>query len=226
MDFMKTKLEPLQHPSAVTGALIALLALFGASIQSSFAQTSTNAPANGAVRFESVGGASSCVVEGGSTLHNWKMESKILSGSIQADEGFPDSATAKATVQRLRVPLRTLKSDKAAMDNTMQEKMDVVKYPNVEYNLIELKRKSLADAKGAIQFDAVGTLTIYGKTLTNTMPVTIEKKDGKITVIGSTPIKISDYGIPPITAFGMSVKDDLKISFNWVTAPKAKTPAP
>jgi polyisoprenoid-binding protein YceI len=111
------------------------------------------------------------------------------------------------------------------MDAKMQEHMEITKYPNVEYNLIELKPKSPAGTKGAIQFDAVGTLTIYGKTLTNTMPVTIEKKDGKLTVTGSTPVKMSEYGIPKLTAFGLTVGDELKISFCWITAPKAKAKA-
>ena len=216
---MNPTLKTRFNRTAVTMLAVACLA---SSVLFTAAGDATNAAAAGGVRYETAGGASSCVVEGTSTLHDWKMETRIFSGAIEADEGFPEVATAKATVQRLRFPLRTLKSDKAAMDNKMQEHMTITKFPNVEFNLIELKRKSPADARGAIQFDAVGTLAIYGKTLTNTMPVTIEKKDGKIIVTGSAPVKMSDYGIPKLSVYGLTVGDDLKINFNWVTAPKSK----
>jgi len=210
-------------------ALMLAITLATAPIPRLFAQGSPNAPAvTGAVRYESVPGASSCTVAGTSTLHDWEMKTTLISGSMEADADFPESALATPgaakPVVRIRVPLRTLKSDKAAMDNKMQDHMEVTKNPNVEYRVLELKPKSPTGTKGAIQFDAVGTLSIYGKTLTNTMPVSIEKKDGKLTVAGSTPIKMSDYGIPKLTAFGLTVGDDLSITFNWVSAPKVKAP--
>lgn len=183
------------------------------------------------VRYDTVPRVGQCKVEGTSTLHDWWMSTSVIAGVIEADADFPESALAnpptKAVIRKLRIPLRTLKTeDKPAMDNKMQEHMELTKNPNVEYNLIELKPKSPAGTKGAIQFDAVGALTIYGKTLTNTMPVTIEKKAVQLIVHGSTPIKMSDFGIPKLTAFGLTVGDELKISFNWVTAPKAKAAQP
>jgi polyisoprenoid-binding protein YceI len=154
------------------------------------------------------------------------MKTVQLSGAIEVDEGFPESGLTKPAAARpatrIRIPLRTLKSDKAAMDSKMQSCMDVVKYPNIEYRLIELKPKSPAGTKGAIQFEAIGTLAIYGKTLTNTMPVTIEKKDGKLRVFGDWTVKMSDYGIPPCSFMVMTVHDEITVKYDWVTAPKAK----
>jgi polyisoprenoid-binding protein YceI len=215
----------LHFPSL--GLFVSLLS-FAVAASNCFA-AATNAAASGLVRYDTVGGASQCKVEGTSTLHAWKMETTIVSGFIEALPGFPEAAltdanAARAVVRRVRIPLRTLKSGQEAMDNKMQEHMELTKYPNVEYNLLELKPKSPAGTQGAIEFDALGTLTIYGKTVTNTMPVTIEKKDGKLTVAGNAPVKMSDYGIPKLTAFGMTVGDDLKISFKWVSAVKAATP--
>ena len=68
----------------------------------------------------------------------------------------------------------------------------------------------------------MGALTIVGVTRTNTMPVTIEKTDGKLKVIGSTPIKCTDHGLKPFSFLGLATcGDDLKISFEWSLAPKA-----
>jgi polyisoprenoid-binding protein YceI len=214
--------------NAAFGAVALVLSIGAASMQRTWAQGATNAAAaDGAVRYESAPGASSCEISGTSTMHAWTMKTVQLVGHIEADANFPESALgggAKAKPEvRIRVPLKTLKSDKDAMDKRMQEHMEVTKYPNVEFRLLELKPKSPAGTKGPLQFDAVGTLAIYGKSLTNTMPVTIEKKDGKMVVTGSTPLKMSDYGIPKLTFLALaSVGDELKITFSWVIAPKAK----
>jgi len=193
---------------------------------SSFGQA-TNASASGKIRYETVPGSSSCDIEGTSTMHDWTMKTVQLVGHVEADAGFPESALSDATAAkpdtRIRVPLRTLKSEKEAMDKRMQEHMDIVKFPTVEYRLLELKPKSPAGTKGAIQFDAIGTLAIYGAVRTNTMPVTIEKKDNQLKITGSLPIKMSDYGIPKLTFLQLaSVGDDLKLKFTWTAAPKAK----
>jgi len=59
------------------------------------------------------------------------------------------------------------------------------------------------------------------------MPVTIEKKDGKLKVMGSTPIKMTNYKLQPPRINlplipDITVGDDLKINFEWTVAPKAK----
>jgi polyisoprenoid-binding protein YceI len=107
------------------------------------------------------------------------------------------------------------------------------KYSRIEYRLIELKPKSAAGAAGPLKFDAVGALTVSGTTLTNTMPVTIERMDKtRIKVVGSTPLKMSDFGVTPPAPriLGMPIiktGDAIKISFEWLAAQKTeptKTP--
>ena len=78
-----------------------------------------------------------------------------------------------------------------------------------------------------MQFEAIGELTIHGVTKTITMPVTIEKKDGKLKIIGSTPLKMGDFKVEPpkLSILGMgsiTTGDDIKVSFEWLTAPKAQ----
>jgi Uncharacterized conserved protein len=181
------------------------------------------------VRFNSQPKGNKVVVSGDSSIHKWTMESGIIGGTMEVDANFPESAltnpeAAKPTVN-VYVPIRTLKSGKATMDERMEETMTASKFPRVEYKLIELKPKSKAGATGALEFDAVGALTIVGKTVTNTMPVTIEKKDGKLKVVGSTPIKLTQFEIkPPVISLPLlpdiSVYDDLKIDFEWNLAPR------
>lgn len=184
----------------------------------------------GAIRYDAQPTGSKVKIAGTSTMHDWTMESSIVSGFLEGDAKFPESAltdpgAARPTVQ-VSIPVRSLKSNSKKMDSVMQENMREPEFKKIEYRLLELKPKSAAGASGALQFDAVGALTITGTTVTNTMPVTIEKTDGKLKVIGSTPIKFTEYKMKPpeIKILGMSaisVGDDLKITFEWLLAPKS-----
>lgn len=183
-------------------------------------------PAAGMVRYDASPTGSKMRMEGTSTLHDWHMESTIIGGFLEAEPGFPASSS-KATVQ-VFTPVRSYKSSGGKkMDQVMQEHMKEPQFKMIKYSLIELKPKSPAGASGPVQFEAVGALTILNNTVTNTIPVTVEKMaDGKIKVVGSTPLKMTDYKLPPpeISLLGMAaikVGDDLQINFEWVLAPKA-----
>ena len=218
---MKTNtLERFHHVAAKSVAIVSLATLFVAA-----------ALAEGGVRYEATPTGNKCTIAGTSTVHDWTMDSKIISGFIETDEKFPESALTDAVAAKPKVsvsmPVRSFKSGKAAMDERMQDSMNATKFMKLEYRLIELKPKSKAGATGKLEFEAVGALTIVGNTVTNTMPVTIEKKGTNIIVIGSTPIKMTDYKMkPPVIKLlgieAMSVGDDLKINFEWQLAKKVQ----
>ena len=123
---MKMKLKFTNGPTAVASALVLALGLTCAPVPGTLADTSTNAPAAsaGTIRYDSVPGGSSCEVAGDSTLHEWKMNTGQLVGTLEADEAFPESALTNPAATkppvRIRVPLRTLKSDKASMDKARE----------------------------------------------------------------------------------------------------------
>jgi polyisoprenoid-binding protein YceI len=173
-------------------------------------------------------------MEGTSTIHDWTVQSTNVGGFIEADSDFPESAikdpkAASPSVQ-VSIPVSTLKSYAEAMDEVMQDHLDMDKYPRIEYRLIQLKPKSAPGATGPLLFDAVGALTVSGTTRTNTMPVTIERVDKtRIKVAGSTPLKMTDFDVVPPAPriLGMPViktGDDIKISFEWLTMQKARPP--
>ena len=91
-----------------------------------------------------------------------------------------------------------------------------------------LKSGKYGGAAGPVQFDALGALTVSGTTVTNTMPVTIERVDKtKLKFVGSTPLKMTDFDVVPPAPriLGMPViktGDDIKISFEWLTEQKAE----
>jgi len=181
------------------------------------------------VRYDAQPVGSKSKIEGTSTIHDWTMESSVVGGYMEVDAKFPESALTDPAAAKPKVeafmPVRSFKSYNKRMDEVMQEHMNEPKHKKIEYKLIDLKPKSVAGATGALQFDATGVLTINGTAKTNTMPVTIEKKDGKIKVTGSTSLKMSDFGVkPPAPSIGLGLiktGDDIKVSVEWLTAPKA-----
>lgn len=188
------------------------------------ATAQTNAGA-GLVRYQAQPAGSTCKIDGTSNIHDWGMEGKLIGGFMDVDANFPDSALTNAQaakpVVQVTIPVRSLKSPHTTMDARMQKEMDEPNHKQIQYRLIELKPKSAAGSTGVLQFDATGVLTVKGVSRTNTMPVTIQKVDGKIKIAGSMPAKMTDYGVtPPVTLGVFTTGDDIKLSFEWVTAPK------
>jgi polyisoprenoid-binding protein YceI len=182
--------------------------------------------ASGMVRYNAVPVGNKAKIEGTSTVHDWTMDSTVVGGFIEADAKFPESALTdpKAAQPKVEVfmPVRQFKSYLAAMDDKMQETMNEPKFKRIEFKLIELKPKSAAGATGPLQFDATGAITVSGVTKTNSFPVTIEKKDDKITVKGGTGLKMTDFGLKPPSPALLPIKtgDEVKVSFEWTAAKK------
>jgi hypothetical protein len=195
--------------------------------------TALAAPQGNVVRYEAIPG-SEARVDGTSTIHDWTVTNKLVRGFIEADVAFPESAlkpaadTPKPKVE-VSILVRALKSYDKKMDEIMLEHMEEPKFKKIEYKLVDLKPKGAAATGGKFTFDAVGALTVHGTTVTNTMAVTIEKLDGgKLKVTGSAPLKMTSFGVkPPAPALALGLiktGDDIKVSFEWVTAQKVETP--
>lgn len=168
---------------------------------------------------------SKMTIAGTSTIHDWTMVSGIVGGSILADAKFPDSALtdSQAATPAVQVftPTKSFKSGDKKMDSSMYEYLKEPEFKRMQYRLIELKPKSAPGSTGPLKFEAVGALTVVGVTVTNTMPVTIEKTDGKLKITGTLPLKCTDFKLKPFRFLVLSCGDDLTINFEWLLAAKA-----
>jgi len=186
--------------------------------------------ASGVVRYNAVPIGNKAKIEGTSTIHDWTMDSTVVGGFIEADPKFPASALTdpKAAQPKVEVfmPVRQFKSYLSKMDDTMQETMNEPKFKRIEYKLIALKPKSAAGATGPLEFDSTGIITVSGVAKTNNFPVTIEKKENKITIKGSTGLKMTDFGLKPPSPALLPIKtgDEVKVSFEWTVQAKADAP--
>jgi polyisoprenoid-binding protein YceI len=177
--------------------------------------------ADGMVKYTSQPG-STVKMEGTSTVHDWATIGTVIGGSMELDAAFDaDLKTVKQSPKvEVVIPVRSLKSQVTPggprMDQVMQEHMNMKQFPRIEYKLAELTSK---DGK----LEAKGALTVSGVTKTVTMPVTFTRVDGgKIKVTGSTTVKMTEYSIKPpnpeFAGVGIKTGDDVKITFEWLTA--------
>jgi polyisoprenoid-binding protein YceI len=169
-------------------------------------------------------------LEGDSTLHKWTVESSVVGGYMELDPSLisepqnakPGKIKAQAYVS---VPVRQLKSGKKSMDDVMHDALKVQQNPKIEYRLTELALQETPKSNEApLKCDSKGELTVAGVTNQIVMPITITRvEQNKLKASGSVPLKMSSFGIKRPGLLGMTATDDVKVSFDWLTAPPEKS---
>jgi len=169
-------------------------------------------------------------IDGTSTMHDWTVESGIIGGYIEFDSNFPldtskPTGDLKVTPKvEVSIPVSSIKSGKTLMDEVMHDAMKMKDYQKIQYTLKEMKPKE-RKAGDPLVFDTKGELTIAGVKKDVDMVVTMEPAAGnKLKTTGSKTLKMTEFGIkPPAPAIGLGLiktGDDVKITFEWMTARK------
>jgi polyisoprenoid-binding protein YceI len=210
-----------------------VLTKFAAVALLASALTSLNADT---IRYDARPG-SKLKIDGTSTVHDWTVESSIIGGFMEFDSNFPlDPAQASPELKvtpkvEVRIPVRSIKSGKSLMDEIMHDAMLVKDHSQITYVLKEMKLKDPNRKPGSpLEFDTKGDLTVAGKTKAIDMVVAFQPADGgKLKVVGSKDLKMTDFGISPPSpkvALGfIKTADEVKITFEWMTAKSEKKTA-
>jgi polyisoprenoid-binding protein YceI len=198
---------------------VGVLALLGGSLRG----------AENWVRYAAEPGGGKVKVDGTSTVHDWSVESKLIGGYVEFDAAFnlekaePGKVNARAAVI---IPVRQLKSDKTAMDNVMYDAMKEKDHRRIDFRLTEMKLKEAPKSpEAAFLFDTKGELVVAGVTNAVQMPVSMVRVGAdKLKFTGTTTVKMTSFGIQPPApkiALGLiSTGDDVKLTFEWLTAKK------
>jgi polyisoprenoid-binding protein YceI len=153
-------------------------------------------------------------VEGTSTLHEWTMQGSTIQGEITAPTPDNWNAPAHAVVT---IPVTSIRSEHAKMDKLMAEALKAKAHPEIRFELTEAKPQGSTSASFVLK--TRGKLTIAGVTKEIAMDVQAARTaDGKYTLTGQAPIKMTAFGIKPPTAMLNTVRtgDDVKVTFRWV----------
>jgi YceI-like protein len=187
------------------------------------------------------GGNQKVRLEGTSTVHDWRMESHMLGGSLEVGPGFPTEpgqaakpgpVTAKARVFIPVTSLRSLEKDGThysdSMDKIVYEHLKSDECRMISYTLDELTLKEAPKTKdGAYIYDAKGKLGVAGVTNQISMPVSITPMGNKtLRLTGETKVKMTDFKIdpphPPIAGMLIKTGDEVRLLFDWTVAQKAR----
>lgn len=158
-------------------------------------------------------GASTVVIAGTSTMHDWTMTSTGAANYSATFELNADGTPAKLTMVTFTLPAESLKSKEKAMDKNAYKSLNTDKYKDITFQLASSKitGKTIACA---------GNLTIAGTTKPVEVDVTYEAKNGTFVCKGSKKIKMTDFKVePPSFMFGtIKTGDEITISFDVTLA--------
>ena len=161
-------------------------------------------------------------ITGSSTLHPWTMESGTINGGIEVAPEIasqPENVAAWKSDRPLvtvTIPVSSIKSDHDRMTNIMRDAMKAAKYPDITYELTEATGAEGGAEKFTIR--TKGKLTISGVTRDIEMDVAAAREgDGRFTLAGQVPIRMTDFGIkPPVTMLGaLKTGDEVRVAFRW-----------
>jgi len=175
---------------------------------------------------------------------HWAVQSPLIAGSLEVGPGFPTEPGQTATPGKVdakgecSVPVRSLRSvkddgtpDSDAMDDVMYGKLKAQDNPKIIYHLTELTLKENAkDKDSPYIFDSKGEVVVAGVTNPVAFPVNVLPVPGnKIKVSGNTVLKMTEFKIQPpaptIALGAIKTGDEVKITFEWLLAPKPTTAA-
>jgi polyisoprenoid-binding protein YceI len=216
------------------GGIKTIVAVIGA-----IAMLAEAATAEDGVRYNAKPG-SKVSIAGTSTIHDWTMDGQIIGGFMEFPAGveFDQGKTTLTGITggqlnarvEASIPVRSLKSSHAGMDEVMQQAMNEKDHPKIQYRLTEMKPKEPHAAAKPFEFDTKGELVINGVTNVIVWAVSIESVDKtRLKVVGKIPLKMTDYQVkPPAPDIGLGLiktGDDITISIEWLVAqPKTASP--
>jgi polyisoprenoid-binding protein YceI len=118
---------------------------------------------------------------------------------------------AQVTVE---VKLGALSTGIALRDKHTKNYLEVDTYPSAKLTVPRASLK-FPDPGKEVSGDAKGSLTVHGQTKDVTFHYSAKKDGDTISVKGSVPININDYGIKTPSYLGVSVKPDITIETDF-----------
>lgn len=166
--------------------------------------------------------ASAVTVEGTSTLHNFELTSKTVSGTVLLASDKTNLTLEKISIT---IPVKGLHSGKDGMDENMYESLNADSHPTITFESSSIAVAAANDS-GKSELQVTGVLTINGISKNISMTVAAQQTEGKkFTFDGSKALRMSEYGIEPPTMFFGTVKtgDAVTVHFSVTVDNAAST---
>ena len=129
--------------------------------------------------------------------------------------GETDALTAPGVVEAfdISIPAATLTSPREGLDKNLHKALKVQQFADITFSLTRLERAETLNA-----FRGIGKLTIAGVEREVALALTILRTSDGLTVKGTLPLVMTDYGITPPKAMLGMLKTDPKVTIAFETA--------
>ncbi len=195
-----------------------LVVLF--SLSNLFAQADSKADYN-------IINSSTLTIKGTSTLHDWKVDAKIINGNLTIDNGSSETSVVAnlgdLSAMKVVIPVKGLKSGESGMDDKMDDALKADDHPAITYALNKVDSVVYNDkSKDEFTINTYGTLTIAGVSKNIEMKVNGKVDSNNIAFTGEKKLLMTDFGVvPPSAFFGvMKSGNEITIDYNLVLAKK------
>jgi len=155
--------------------------------------------------------ATTAIVKGTSTLHDWDMTSS--NGRTQATFSIEDGEIKGITALTFTVGAETLKSSRSGLDKNAYKALDTKNHKEIAYKMTSGTVTKSADG---YTVKAKGTLTVAGSSKPlNITATAVLNANGSISVTGSTKFAMTAYGVKPPTVMMGTIKtgDEITITY-------------
>ncbi len=154
-------------------------------------------------------------IKGTSNVHGWTCKVEQYTGTVAG--GLTGEMPAAVTEATFTVPVAGIDCDNGTMNGKMRDALKAGQHASIRYTLTEAR--ATPGENGRFTLATKGRLTIAGQTQPVQMTVQGEvMSDGRYHFTGSTPVKMSQYGIKAPTAMlgAMRTGDEVTIVFDLV----------
>lgn len=147
---------------------------------------------------------------------------KTAAGRTADVEGSLAIKGSKIESAEVKVDVTTLKSDQSRRDNVIKDRgLQTKLFPEATFKLTEPITLAAPPVQGQeITANAKGDLTLHGQTRAVTVSVKAKWNGGSISVEGSLPISLADYGIEVISIpAAVTIDDNGSMEFQLLFEP-------
>lgn len=141
-----------------------------------------------------------------------KGSSKSSTGTVKVSENGRGIALEAL---KINIPVASLQTGIGIRDRHMREKIFTTedgKIPDVSF---ESAKSVCEKAKEGYQCQAQGTLSMHGKSLNTTIPVSLTKSGDVFVAKADFDIGLKDFGVEPPSHFGVTVDNAVAVSTNF-----------
>lgn len=154
---------------------------------------------------------SSIRIDGTSNIHDWHAISTQLTATIQVASPIAEPKVESVT---LSLPVTSLKSGKGGLDKNLYKALSAEKNPTITF---VMKTYSATPNGGAYDAVITGLLTVNGveKEVKAEATMTPDGKGG-LRAVGSAAMKMTDFGLKPVTALMGTIRtgDAITVKFD------------